>query len=132
MFPGQGAKACPKADLNLLCIPHCAASRDQLQDRLRKDAELAASLSSTPVLRVLECTRARMVGYRRLGCRAPRFEQTFHSDEEERAWRNEQEEAFKSRRGHARGDDICDGRLLFEYSSSGKAIVRCVLATAYR
>lgn len=84
-IPGQGSKVCPRADTELLSLPHTSAMRADVKERLQNAREQRLQLAS-PSKDIFMQTVAYLAAIQKLGCSHPLTEETFllASEEEER------------------------------------------------
>ncbi|KAF8186521.1 hypothetical protein K438DRAFT_1596387 [Mycena galopus ATCC 62051] len=111
----QGSKICPYSDVDALSLPHTAATRADVKERLKNDRE-HRQLSASPSKDVFMRTVGYLAAIKKLGCRRPLSEETFllESEEEERETRDLYLQQI--RRGYRMPDGICEGRLVFGYN----------------
>ncbi|KAJ7059864.1 hypothetical protein C8F01DRAFT_1253960 [Mycena amicta] len=124
----QGIKICPNIDESTVTYsePHTKATRQDILERLKRDAEERARYSS-PSRDVFERTQALLSAVRRTGCRRPKVEDTKLSEIEQLI--REQHEQYLSiaQRGYSPSEEICRGRIIFKDGSveGGKACIQC-------
>jgi len=114
-YPGQGSKACPFSDLEMLSEPHDHASRTSVQWRLKMDRDERLA-GASPSRAIFQKTAAFISGITKLGCWGPQFEPTLRIPSE--LERREELEQYHMRiqRGYKPSEKYCDGRLIFKYN----------------
>ncbi|KAJ6478210.1 hypothetical protein C8R45DRAFT_933970 [Mycena sanguinolenta] len=120
----QGSKACPFTDLDSLSLPHTAAMREDVKERLQNDRE-NRKLFSSPSKDVFMRTVGYLAAIKKLGCSRPLSEETFllATEEEERETR--QIYLQQIRRGYRVTGGICEGQLVFGYDEDERAYICC-------
>ncbi|KAG6819294.1 hypothetical protein H0H93_013296 [Arthromyces matolae] len=121
---GQGSKVCPKVDMEEAKTGHTVATRQDIQDRLKKNIECRVSTSS-PSRDVFEKTVALISALRTLGCNARRQEETFLTASEKVFLQDFAERQSKMSRGYTPSVKTCEGRLLLEYNEEGNPYIVC-------
>ncbi|KAJ7710725.1 hypothetical protein B0H17DRAFT_1173621 [Mycena rosella] len=119
----QGAKVCPKVDLDSITHPHTSASLATLSETLALNRDIRLQHAS-PTRDVFQKTAAFIAALRKQGCPAPHQETYFDSDEEEEQLAKE-EHHRKIRRGYVPSVVTCDGRLEFSHSFNGHPVIKC-------
>lgn len=127
---GRGIKACPFVDADIVSQVHTSATRKLLQDRLARDRAERLEFSS-PTRDVFIKTSAYISAIRKRGCSSPVFEitQALPLEQEERS--RTHEHYSKIRRGYSPPHGLCQGRLEFDYMTSGKPCIRQVFQNTH-
>lgn len=120
---GQGGKICPFVDIDVATKPHCQVTREDLVRRVQQSNFSQYSPSS----RVFQKTISLWAAFCKEGCGAPPYKDTLLNKVEEQQHTRWNAQMEAGRRGHE-AKPTCQGRLVFEYNSAGKALVRYVVA----
>ncbi|KAF7975392.1 hypothetical protein HWV62_9607 [Athelia sp. TMB] len=121
----QGCKVCPYAEMESMCTPHVAATRDTLKLYLQELQKLRNV--SDPQQALFAKTLTVYRSYRTLGCLGPVAYSSLiqsaidNEDDDEDEWCTR---LRNIRRGHD-PKSTCSGKLLFEHDQEGRAFVRC-------
>ncbi|KAJ6527069.1 hypothetical protein B0H19DRAFT_970076 [Mycena capillaripes] len=120
----KGIKICPRVNQLKIREPHSHATRALLQQRFRNDRQARLN-GASPSRDVFQKTAALVTALRKLGCSAPRYEETiFESDEEEA------HDAFvfhrkRNQRGYVPKQELCEGRLYLRSDFEQKPYIKC-------
>lgn len=72
-------------------------------------------------------TAAFLTALRKVGCRAPKCEETVRNLAEEQEYFQLVEHQAHTSRGYVSREEYCDGRILLEYDKDDKPFIRCVI-----
>jgi hypothetical protein len=122
-YSGHGVKVCPQSDLDSLSQPHTHATREAVQDRLRRDRDERMQYVS-PLKDTFCRTSAYLAALRKLGCCRPLVEATRLSPTEEETREATELYLQQVQRGYRPKEGICEGRLVFEYDNLDRAVIR--------
>ncbi|KAJ7024050.1 hypothetical protein C8F04DRAFT_921453, partial [Mycena alexandri] len=114
---------CPYSDITSLSEPHTRATREALQECLQNDREDCLQHAS-PTKDTFCRTAAYLAARRKLGCCRPLVEVTNLSSSEEETREATALYLHQVQRGCRPKEGTCGGRLIFEYSSYGTAVIR--------
>lgn len=113
---GQGSKVCPMSDQDLMLSSHTSASREDVNERLRKDRQHKIDTAS-PTRDIFQKTTALISALQILGCRGPMHESRLVS-----SWEQEIADLLAAhkatiQRGFTPKHPLCSGRLELWYGS---------------
>jgi hypothetical protein len=104
---------------------HETASRDDVRERLLNQRTYQNKYLS-PTYHVFEKTAAFITALRRVGCRAPKYEDTAMNAFEKEAYKSLMAHHAELKRGHSPSmlGERCDGRIILEFDHNDKPFVR--------
>ncbi|KAJ6535548.1 hypothetical protein B0H19DRAFT_1271291 [Mycena capillaripes] len=115
----------PYTDMELLSLPHVAATRQDVKERLQNDRDERLE-SASPSKDVFLRTSAYLAALQKLGCSRPMNEETFRSASEEEEHAARELYLFQIQRGYRMKEGgVCEGRLVFDYDDHGHPYVSC-------
>ncbi|KAJ7100549.1 hypothetical protein C8R43DRAFT_1141295 [Mycena crocata] len=126
----QGAKCCPRIDIDNAREPHSQPTRGLITQRLQADLDELSDTAS-PSRDIFRKTAAFIAGLRNLGCGSCETETIPilpPSEQEDHTFLREHRQ--KVQRGYVPQKPTCAGRLYLDFDHQAKAFVRCELYTS--
>ncbi|KAF8957977.1 hypothetical protein BDZ97DRAFT_2078861 [Flammula alnicola] len=120
----QGSKICPLADLNRWSEEHFHAEPEDIRKRCIYEREYQSEISD-PNHDVFAKTAAFLTALRKVGCRAPKCEETMRNSVEEQEYLLLAERQAQASRGYISREEYCHGRMFLEYDQDDKPFIRC-------
>jgi hypothetical protein len=117
---------CPAVgDRNLITNGHQTASRDDIRKRFLNH-RIHQNECASPTYQVFEKTAAFITALRRIGCRAPKYEDTVMNAVEKEAYKALMAHHVELKRGYSPENfgERCEGRIILEFDHHDKPFVR--------